>query len=196
MNARGVVFTFLIELVLVLSAVQAFLEKNTFWIFIAILSSFIVWIPLFRSSGSDRPLVSWIIILTVATFFIDIVMPNHNILQFSSSWYWLASSVSIFALSLATLAIAGSYGSLRMNCSFNMLLAYLLFESLVVIQGPIDYYSDILLGTSQISNNFSLMIYIIQATICGLFLTVAFYFILKNTMLAHHSEHRLEVEEE
>jgi hypothetical protein len=62
-----------------------------------------------------------------------------------------------------------------LNLKFGMQVAFMFYASMIVIQGPIYFYSDLWLGTSIISSNRELMNYIVLATVNGLLFTVLFF---------------------
>lgn len=100
-------------------------------------------------------------------------------LEFTSTYSWLVSSVGLFCLCILLTILIDSWGAMHMDGVFFIVASFLLFESVVVIQGYVSWYSDLYLGTKLVPNSADFMVYYILATATGLVLSGLFNLFLK-----------------
>lgn len=153
-------------------------RRDIYWAGIALWGLLLVAYPSFRHSDMAIPGVCRLLPLATAPFIIGLLvdMEGGGVLPLTSPWYWLAFSVAIFSLSLVTVAYSDLYGDLRTNLNFALQLAFMLYMSMVTLQGPIFYYSDLWLGTDMLPSNGGLMLNILITALAGLVLTLVFYY--------------------
>ncbi|NLT36654.1 MAG: hypothetical protein GXX95_00640 [Methanomassiliicoccus sp.] len=156
----------------------AITRGDIYWVGIALWGLFLVAYPALRHRDVEVPGAYRLMPLATVPFIIGLFMDMEGggLLPITSPWYWLSFSVAIFSLSLVTVAYSDIYGDLKTNLSFELRLAFMLYMSMVTLQGPIFYYGDLWLGTDILASNEGLMFNILINAIAGLVLTLAFYY--------------------
>jgi hypothetical protein len=162
---------------MVIGLLMAISRRDIYWTVIALWGLLLVAYPTFRHHEMDRPGVCRLLPLATVPFILGLLldMEGGGVLPLSSPWYWLAFSVAIFSMSLITVAYSDFYGGLRTNLNFALQLTFMLYMSMVTLQGPVYYYSDVWLGTTMLTSNGGLMSNITLTALAGLVLTLAFH---------------------
>lgn len=179
-NAMSVVTAF----VLVLGAILAAMRADIYWTAVALWAAALIILPYFRYRGRERSFISGLMPLVALPYIASYLSGGSSgLLPMTSPWYLLLSSIAIFSLCLVTIALINSTSGMKLNLKFAMQVAFMFYVSMIAMQAPIFYYSDLWLGTSMMPNNHGLMSYITLATINGLLMTVFFYAGARTIML-------------
>jgi len=168
----------IVAALLAMGLLLAVSRRDIYWTCIALWGLLLVAYPFFRHSDMAMPGVCRLLPLATAPFIIGIIadMEGGGVLPITSPWYWLTFSVAIFSLSLVTIAYSDLYGNLRTNLNFALQLTFMLYMSMVTLQGPVFYYSDLWLGTDMLLSNGGLMFNIVITALTGLVLTLVIYY--------------------
>ena len=182
----------MVMLVIVIGAVLACLEMDIYWMAIAAWAMILAFLrsPFFRSI--DRPSIPWMVPLITLPYLVSYsaYLADPRIDTMTSVMHWPLVSMGLFAISLETVRYFDSGTGLKMNLSLMLFTTFLLYESLVILQGPVVFYSGILLGTEPIPGITELMSYTVVATMNGIALTSIFSFLLKGSRLVEHVDDR------
>lgn len=170
---------------LVFGTVLAVVRGDVYWTFLAAWALALITLPYLRYTDLERSQINWLMFFITLPYLASFLLGSDGsgLLPVDSLWYLVLSSISIFALCMVTIACISSCGGMDLNLKFGMQVAFMLYASLVVIQGPVFFYSDLWFGTSLLSSNDEFMGYIVLATINGLLLTVGFYAIARARLL-------------
>ena len=188
--------SFIIGAILALGAVLALIDLNVFWTGVAVWALALVAIPSLFHPIFPRPSVSWIVVLTTLPFLAAsfLYLTGQDFFLITSPSYWLLTSIALFALALVTMIYIDLYSRMTLNLNFLLLTTFLLYESLVIIQGPVDYYAGMWLGKDLLFGNTELMVYVVIATVSGLFLVMAFDRLVHRTKLVEYVDAKVEGE--
>ena len=162
---------------LVFGAALSALKGDIYWTAIAVWSVALVTLPFYWFRQRERTSIT-ILMLLVSLPYIGGYLSSDggsSLMPITSPWYLLLSSIALFSLVMVTIAFFNSATGMKLNLKFAMQVVFMFYSSLVIMQAPIFYYSDLWLGTSIIPSNNALMSYIVLATINGLLLTVLFF---------------------
>ncbi len=168
----------IVAALLAMGLLLAVSRRDIYWTGIALWGLLLVAYPSFRYSDMAMPGVCRLLPLATAPFITGIIadMEGGGVLPITSPWYWLTFSVAIFSLSLVTVAYSDLYGNLRTNLNFALQLTFMLYMSMVTLQGPVFYYGDLWLGTDMLPSNGGLMFNIVITALAGLVLTLVSYY--------------------
>lgn len=194
-RAFATLTSLIIATILLLGIVVALLKEDAYWTIVAIWASALTLLPFISHRIIDRPSIHWIVLLMIIPFLFELTIgySDQEFLPISSAWYWPISCISIFSLCLVTVADIDSYSKIRLNLNFGMMTTFSLYETAIIIQGPIFYYSHLWLGKDPLEDA-EFMHYVIFATFIGLVLSVAFFQMVKRTSLVENIEEKADGE--
>jgi hypothetical protein len=163
--------------VLALGAAWAIIRGDVYWASLAVWAVALMILPYLHHRELERSSINLLMLLMIPPYLASYLLGigGSGILPLDSLWYLALSSIAIFALCMVTIACINSCSRMDLNLKFGMQVAFMFYASMIVIQGPIYFYSDLWLGTSIISSNRELMNYIVLATVNGLLFTVLFF---------------------
>jgi len=169
---------------LALGTVLSIARRDAYWAAVGVLAIGLAVLPFLRDGGRDGPPVDPLALLIALPYIAAPLLGTEGggLLPMRSLPYLVLSSVALFALSIVAVARIGSVGRLRLNLEFGMQAAFMLYASLVIIQGPVYLYSGPWLGTSAISSNGEFMRYVVPAVIGGLLLTFGSYAVARERL--------------
>ncbi len=177
-SALSKISSVIVAALMMIGLLLAIIRTDVYWTGIALWGLFLVAYPAFHHRDVEMPGVCRFLPLATIPFIVGLLLEikGGGVLSLTSPLYWLAFSVAIFSLSLVTVAYSDLYGNLRTNLNFALQLAFMLYMSMVILQGPVFYYSDLWLGTTMIPGNGDLMSNIVITALAGLVLTLAIHF--------------------
>jgi hypothetical protein len=161
-NVMSVVTAFILALGAILAAMRA----DIYWTVVAVWAAALITLPYFRYRGRERSFISGLMPLVTLPYIASYLSgARSGLLPMTSPWYLMLSSIALFALCLVTIAFINSTSGMKLNLKFAMQVAFMFYVSMIAMQAPTYYYSDLWLGTSIMPNNLGLMGYITLATI-------------------------------
>jgi hypothetical protein len=183
---KGIGFLLALAMVafLVIGIMLAVVEVYPFWLVIAVWAIAIAVLPAILRDDLRDILAWWLLAPIALAFIVELVGTSlgYNPWQITSPFSWIIAPVSIFGLCLATMTFIDEHGEMNMNGRFFAVVTFIFFEAVMVLEGPIGYYSDAWLGTDYVPGNTELMIYVIMNTAVGLLLGY-----LVNSYFRNHS---------
>ena len=119
--------------------------------------------------------------LVASPFFLSLTgyFFNYHISRLTFAGSWIAEIGCIFMVSLVTMLIIRAYSQVRMNQTFTISSAFLLYMGVLGIYGILDFYGDILFGTDNVPSNADYMIFLTASTIGGVVLSMLFSYYLR-----------------
>ncbi|MCE5296195.1 MAG: hypothetical protein LLG16_03715 [Euryarchaeota archaeon] len=183
-------------IILLNGAGAALFRGDIYWAVVAIWSFALILLPFISRRRIDRASVHWMVPFTILPYLIGLMVgiSDRVVIPTTSDLYWLLSSIAIFSLCLVTVADIGSYSRMRMNLNFAMITTFILYETVIIVQGPVYYYSDLWMGTDLVHGNTDLMAYVIFTTVFGLVMTVVFNYTVKRTRLVENIDDEVDGE--
>lgn len=182
--------------ILALGAVLAVMRGDIYWTAVGVWAFSLIILPYYKYRGRERSSISGLMPLVTLPYIASYLSGDGGwgLLPITSPWYLLLSGLAIFALCMVTIAFINSTSGMKFNLKFAMQVAFMFYMSMVALQGPVFYYSDLWLGTSILPSNAALMSYITLSTANGLLMTVLF-FVAARAMMIRQSEEAREVGE-
>lgn len=160
---------------LALGVALAALRGDLYWTALAVWAVALIVLPQYVHRGRELSSINGLMLLVALPYIAgSLGGGGSGLMPISSIWYLLLSSPAIFSLCLVTIALINSIGGMRFNLNFAMQASFMFYATIVVLQSPVFFYSDLLLGTSIIPSNQALMDYIVLAMGIGLLMTVVF----------------------
>lgn len=157
----------------VTGAVLATLDKNPFWFLVA------MWTVALTFSVASRGRMEMgtsLICLTLAVLPFAVGLAAASLggrpFPMDPTGFQLLSSVSLFALCLATSLYIGTLSTLCVNRKFVVGLSLVIYVALLTVRGPIGYYGDLMFRTEHLLGNSSLMANLIFGSFIGLLLAL------------------------
>jgi len=168
---------------LMLGTGLALSDSDPFWAGVGVWAILIAFAPVVVSRTSNQVLPWWFLAPISLPFLVGLlaISPTFQPFDMASLGYWVLTSISLFALCLVTLLFIERHSGMRLSLPLGILTTFLLYESVVALQGPIGYYCDLWLGTNFVPNNTILMVYIVVATISGLIMATVVNRVLRWT---------------
>jgi len=151
------------------------LVPDVFWVGMAIWIVGFSIVPVVREKNLAR-ITDWRLLAMMSIPFLLAIVGKaqaSNLLAIDDPLSWLAESVALTAICLATLARLDVRGEMNMSAGFRGLFSYLLLLSVVVVHGWVSWYSDLSLGTSLVPSNDAYMVFFIACTFLGLVMILA-----------------------
>ncbi|GEM_PF-3658291 len=186
-NALSIVTAIL----LTFGAALAIIRADLYWTAVAVWTVALITLPYFKYRGRERSSISGLLPLVALPYIASFLNGDSSgLLPITSPWYLLLSSIALFTLCLVTIAFINSTSGMKLNLKFAMQVAFMFYVSMIAMQAPAFYYSDLWLGTSIVPSNYGLMGYTALATINGLLMTVFFFLGARTIMLRRSNEAR------
>jgi hypothetical protein len=159
---------------LAISAIYAISVLNVFWMFIAIAALVASLVPALRGGTMFGAWKLWVPVVISGPYILAFISYAFGFEPFDlkSPIFWVIGSTSIFALSLVMMDVL-ALTKVRLNTSFTVVFAFVLYEALLAVQGPVDLYINGHIGSSYFEDNMVMMGYLIICTVIGLLLTAA-----------------------
>lgn len=169
---------------LALGTLLAALRGDLYWTALAVWAVALIVLPQYVHRGRELSSINGLMLLVALPFIAGLLGGGGSgLMPISSIWYLLLSSPAIFALCMVTIALINSISGMRLNLKFAMQVAFMFYATVVIMQSPVFFYSDLLLGTSIIPSDQALMDYIVLAIANGLLMTVAFFVAARAAMV-------------
>lgn len=180
----------LIAAFLAFGAAWAVIRGDVYWAAVAVWACALITLPYINHGDLERSSINWLTLLIALPYLASVLSGRTGsvLLPLGSLEYLVFSSAALFALCMVTLAYINSCSGMDVNLKFGMQVAFMFYASMIIIQVPVFYYSDVLLGTSIISSNIEIMPYVILAMANGLLLTVGFYAVARARLLRQDKE--------
>ena len=169
-------------IILMLGAVSTILVPNPFWFGVALWAILVSFLP--TMVHREIRLLPWWLLLPVVLPFIAYcigIVAGFRPLDIGAPLSWSISGIGLFFLCLTTTIFIDLSGKMHMNRSFLAGATFLFLESIVLIQGWVSWYADLLLGTSLVPSSDVYMVYNILVTATCLALTFLIYFHFRKT---------------
>jgi hypothetical protein len=171
-NGVGLLLALVLVTITLAGALSAVMDPNPFWLGFALWALFIAFLPALEHRNV-RNLAPWWILVPISWPFIVNMAGMALGLQplgFDSPLSWLVESIALFALCLTTMVFIDARGEMRMSGLFLTTVTFLFFETVLVIQGWVSWYSDLGLGTDLVPRENEYMVFFVLSTISGLVL--------------------------
>jgi hypothetical protein len=173
-GAPGLVLTLAMVAFTLIGALVVTINLNPFWIWMAIWTLYLA-LLLARKHQSVRSIASWSLMVMMSLPFIVVtvgVFEGVRPLDVRSPMAWLVESIALFALCLITITLIDLRGGMHMSGLFISTVTFLFFETSLVIQGWVSWYSDLYLGTNLIPLENEYMAFFTASTATGLGLAI------------------------
>jgi hypothetical protein len=180
----------LIAAFLAFGAVWAVFRGDVYWAAVAVWACALITLPYINHGDLERSSINWLMLLIALPYLASILSgpTGSGLLPLGSLEYLVLSSAALFALCMVTIAYINSCSGMDINLKFGMQVAFMFYASMIIIQVPAFYYSDLWLGTSIISSNTEIMAYTVLAMANGLLLTVGLYAVARARLLRQDKE--------
>jgi hypothetical protein len=151
---------------------QALRTGHPFWTIIAGWALAVMVAPEFVNAILPQARSRWGMVAMAGLFVAYLLLgPARPAVTDINSLLWaLPGSVTVFALCLVTLLLVNERGNGHMVRQFLMVTAFLAYMTVMLVQGPIDYYLGMALGEVLVPGNTEFMDYLITITAAGLVL--------------------------
>jgi hypothetical protein len=164
-------------IILMLGAISTLIAPNPFWFGVALWAIVISFLPILEHR--EIRLLPWWLLLPVVLPFIACsigIVGGFRPLDMAAPLSWLISAIGLFFLCLITTIFIDLKGDMQMNRPFFVGATFFFLESVVVIQGWVGWYSDLLQGTNLVPSSTVYMVYNILVTSTCLVLALSVYF--------------------
>lgn len=161
---------FLLIVLLAAALFQALRAGHPFWTVIAAWALAVMVTPEFVNGILPRACSRWGMVAMAGLFvaYLSLGPARPAVTDLSSALWALPGSVTVFALCLVTLLLVNERGSGHMVRQFLMVTAFLAYMTVMLVQGPIDFYLGMALGEVLVPGNSEFMVYLIVIAAAGL----------------------------